>query len=359
MKNYMKIPIFLLCIIAVIACQPNQEQTTSFKVSATECALRTSPSVASAILDSLEMGEAIQYMSEMTDTVTGMYIDEVWHFDPWIKVKTAQGRVGWVNIGQLKAEDLTKSDLYSQLVLTRCGALFGDTLRAHMVKYQQQYKSAKTSQEVAAIYQDGSALRDTLLHVLSRKILIEEPSQAPDLLWIEDIMPGFVLHLVAEGTSYYLFWDYKQLDALSKKTTGPEDDAFVQLCYHAYSIDSIENFFPSWLIQTTDYEGYSLLGQGIHRRLFSEIDTLLHKSAVFQAPISGFQRALLNDITNTTVAYWEPAIKIIGEMEAIVKADYVLFKPKDRVAISARRKMFDNPEKFKILVNLRGGVPQE
>ena len=124
-------------------------------------------------------------------------------------------------------------------------------------------------------------------------------------------------------------------------------------------MDSRENFFPSWLIQTSDYEGYSLLGQGVHRRLFTEMDTLLHHSAMFKEPVSGFQRALLNDITNTTVAYWEPAIKIIGEMEAIVKADYALFKPKDRVAISARRKMFDNPEKFKMEVNLRGGAPQE
>ena len=155
---------------------------------------------------------------------------------------------------------------------------------------------------------------------------------------------------------YYLLQDYPKMNAQAQQTQGIEDDDYIELCMHVHSMDSVEYFYPSWFLQTWDYGGHSLLGQGVHLRLLEEMEQILQKSPLFLEEVTELKNRLVNDITWTENSYWEPLESIQKELDQILASSLTILTEEDQVALETRRKMFDNPKDNKIEVNHKSGT---
>jgi len=234
--------------------------------------------------------------------------------------------------------------------------MFGPELTSAAFQYQQSYEAVTKSEEMAAVYTQGRELRDTLVRLLENKIEIEDYEQLPDLFWLEEAMPGFVTALVAEGTLYYLFYDYRQLLAKAAKTSGAQDDEFIEFCTQVHEMDSVEHFFPAWFMQTWDYGGHSLLGRGIHLDLLKEMDRQVANKSTFASEINLIKERILADITEHYISYWETKAMIVAELAAILEADFSILDKADRVALQTRLKMFERAKANGIKINQKSGV---
>ena len=58
--------------------------------------VRSAPSVNSNILERLELFEEVQFLNEVTDFRDEITIGEEITNEPWVKVKTQKGKVGWI-----------------------------------------------------------------------------------------------------------------------------------------------------------------------------------------------------------------------------------------------------------------------
>lgn len=305
----------------------------------------------------LKEGSILYDLGEVSDFTTKVQLRGIWFDEPWLKVKTEQNLEGWVYGGAVHFDIDNPTVLSKKIMEKRLQTFFGKELTIRINRYKTNYDSVKTSNDFAANLREGLDLRDTLTAILESRINVTDNyNQLPDLFWIENAVPGFVTQLVAEGTIYYLFQDFKQLQQKALKTSGAEDDDFVALNLLVYSADSVEHFFPSWFIQTWDYGGCSLLGKGEHLKILKLIDQNLNKSDLFAAEINELKDKLINDITNKEVEYWENKDKILAELDAILAANFRrALTNEDIIALKTRRKQFEFPVENKIKTNLRTG----
>jgi len=106
----------------------------------------------------------------------------------------------------------------------------------------------------------------------------------------------------------------------------------------------------------TDVEGASLLGEGRHLQLLRKAASVLQQSEVFRTEMLQYKTDLLDDIMGVKgVTYWQPKDKIIQEISDIEDAGIAILDQADRIALSTRKKQFDNPSANGILVNQRAG----
>ena len=106
-------------------------------------------------------------------------------------------------------------------------------------------------------------------------------------------------------------------------------------------------------MQTWDYGGHSLLGQGRHFNLLNEANDLLSKSKLFEKPILELKIEILDDISAEHVTYWEPQEKILEEMKKIISADFDFLTNEDKIILKTRYEQFKKPKANKIEVNHR------
>lgn len=317
--------------------------------------LRDAPGENARVISTLEKGTALYDLGEVSDFTTKIKLRGIEFDEPWLKVRTKDGTEGWVYGGALNFEINDSSKLVNLLITKRLFALFGRELTAKIENYRKKFQSMQSASDFANVYREGTKLRDTIVGIMQDKIVINDPNQLPDLFWLEQAMPGFVTQIVAEGTAYYLFWNYKSLIDKTKSTSDSSDDAFVNLAIAVFPEDSIEYFYPAWFIQTWDYGGSSLLGRGVHDQLLKKMDETLQKSDLFASEIRHWKSLLFNDITEPSVSYWEKQEKIIAELDTILVRNYSILTEADKVALQTRRKQFENPMENSISVNQQSG----
>ncbi len=328
---------------------------TELTVNLDQLRLRDQPGEKGLEVAKLLNGTKLIDLGEVSDFSTKVKLRGVQYNEPWIKVKTVEGQEGWVYAGGVSFDLKNPTALSKQLQEKRLQAMFGNTLTKRMQNYASHYENVKSSQGFQQLYQEGMALRDTLVQLLEKKVSIEDPRYMPDLFWLENMMPGYESAIVAEGTVYYLFRNYKEMMAKTATTQGKEDDDFTQLCLAVHQTDSIEYFFKSWFMQTWDYGGSSLLGKGIHHRLLTQMDGLLKKSPLFKNEILALKEEIMKDITEHYVEYWESKKDILKEMDAIIQSDFDLLNNAEKLSLETRRKMFENYKANKIKLNQRAG----
>lgn len=274
--------------------------------------------------------------------------------DPWIKIRTTDGTEGWVYGGGVKYKDNSK--IAKILQKSRMEALFGKGIAPLFADYKSKFDRVNTSIDMAEVFRMGKSLRDTTENIMHEKIEVSDPQKLPDLSWLSDAFPGYVSHLVAEGTMFHSFIDFKEFAKKARRTTGTEDDKFMELGMKIFPIDSIEHFYPAWFMQTWDYGGHSELGAGVHNRLLDEMNRILAESPLFENEIETYKDQLIHDITDSHVTYWQPKDAILKELDEIIAADYGILNEEDKIALKTRRKLFENPSANGIQVNHRSGV---
>lgn len=258
-----------------------------------------------------------------------------------------------------KTEDQVPAFSYFDTIyLSQLDNLFGEEGKAAIIDYNIQVDTANFASSVELAYRQGQILRDTLGNILVKKMEALEPHQLPDLFWLNEVMPHFVPQLVAEGTTYYLFNDYKSWSAKAAQTPQQEDDLFMQLSLNMFPDDSIEYFFPVWFLQTWDYGGYSLLGRKHHETILNQINATWADSRfqTFRPEVLAIKDQVVNDITSPHISYWEKKSEIIAELDKIIQSNYDILDENDKMALQKRRKQFENAEKNGIKVNQQAGI---
>lgn len=236
--------------------------------------------------------------------------------------------------------------------------IFNSLLVNRIIDFQQQFKNRSSTISIAELYQIGAALRDTLMLPLNDYTKMQIEEGLPDLFWLQEVLPAYVPQVVAEGTAYYLFNDFRQWKAISSKTDDLLDDAFVDLNIQLYPQDSIEYFYPAYFLQTWDYGGSSLLGRDIHLNLLHAMekhwaDTTQQQ---FRKEVMVEKNRLLHDILESTDGgYWENQKNILRELDKIISIDFKILTKNDKIALRQRRQQFQNPKKNNILINAIDG----
>ena len=366
--------LLLLFPILLFACQsesPKESQTeastenapeeqsatpSTFIVNIDNFRLRDQPGLEGKEIAKLRKGTALTDLGQVSDFTTRIKLRGIQFNEPWLKVQTVEGLEGWVYGGGLNFS-LNKNGGTSKLLLDkRLQTLFGKGVADGINNYRANFEKADSDEAILSVYREGIRLRDTLGILLETSIPVENYEALPDLFWLDEALPAYVPQLVAEGTLYYLFNDYKEWQKKVQTTEGSADDAFIELCLHIHSMDSVEHFFPGWMIQTWDYGGHSLLGQGIHHQLMTEMDQLYQQQSPFTKEVMDFKHQLLMDIYGEGTSYWETRPKIVAELQAIIDGGYSILKKEDIIALKMRLKLLEDPKANDLEVNHRSGM---
>ena len=350
----------LITWLITTSCESEQKQqptesVTRLTTNVEHTKLRETPGEDGKVIRDLPHGTVLQDIGEVSDFTTRINLRGIWFEEPWLKVRAEDGTEGWVYGGALSFNLDDDSKIAKILMDKRLQTSFGKELSDSIRMYRAQYQNIGSAEDFAATFRKGSSLREVMTRLMQDRILIQNPNELPDLFWLREAMPGMVPQLVAEGTAYYLFWDFAALNQRAKTTPEPTDDDFVALNLILFPEDSIEYFFPAWFMQTWDYGGSSLLGRGIHYQTLEKIDKLLKKSDLFTPELTRLKTRLLNDITQPDVTYWEKKENITTELDSIINANFSVLSNADKVALQTRRQQFELPQESGIQLNMQSG----
>jgi hypothetical protein len=319
---------------------------------AREDALRDAPGEKSAEIRRLKAGEKVTDLGEVSSFETPIMFDDTLLTFPWIKVQTVDNQIGWAYAEYLKPN----AGLVDKWLLDkRLICYFGKQLAARYGRFIAS-QEPNNETEFAAQYREAVALRDTFIHLLANRPDPNSTLGLPYFSWMRDLMPGFIFQSVAEGTQPYFFADYLLWQQKALKTSGLQDDAFVETCLAAFAADSIESFYPAWTFQISDYEAASQLGTGVHLKMFRQIESALKTGALFQPELMRFKESVLEDILANKTGYWQSKDLILKELNQILEADFSCLNARDRVALQARLTVLEDPEAHGVNVNLRSGM---
>lgn len=272
---------------------------------------------------------------------------------PWLKVKNKEGIDGWIYGGGVKVAATENKAAIERINQMQMQSFFDKKIIDRINTYGKQWLLSKSSTAFADTYLLGEKTQGEINEILGDNIEIDDPSNLIDMSWLENSFQGFQNSLVAEGTMFNIFKDFRIMYAKAKETEGTEDDDFITFQFHVNELDSVEHFYKSWFMQTWDYGGHSLLGQGKHYSLLNEANELLTKSKLFEKPILAIKTEILNDISAEYITYWEPKEKILEEMKKIISADLEFLTTEDKILIKTRYEQFKKPAANKIEVNNR------
>jgi len=297
----------------------------------------------------VEKGTTLLYLNEMSDFTDEITLRGIPYNDPWLKVKTSEGEEGWVYAGAVKFDLTTVSEEFkTQIVTKRLEKIFGNKLVFEIEQYQKDFATVKTEKDFILMYRNAQKLQKKLNVKLENAYSMYDVDNFPDLFWIDDAIPALNAELVAEATMYSLLFNFKELEVAASETENELDNEFVKLQI-AKNGGEFEDFFAVWFLQTWDYGGYSLLGQGKHVAMLNRMQKLADKTSLFDAEIKVMKNQLLDDIT-TYDKYGEQKEKIIEEINTIIDKQYELISVDETIGLNTRLKMFENPEKHNIKV---------
>ena len=318
--------------------------------------IRETPGPDGEIIATLSEGDTLFDMGEVSAFTTQVTLRGIRFNEPWIKVRTQDSLVGWVYGGGVNFQLNDKVALTNRLMKIRLQTFFGDSLAEDILDYRSAFLKANTSESLAEMYRKGSALRDTLVQVFDKRItLIQSPDQIPNLGWMKEAMPGLIPQRVAEGTAFYLFFDFPQWLEKSRKTAGSEDNQFFEVCLTAFALDSIEYFTPDWCIAVSDETVYSELGKGVHLKMMEKMNQALASGRLFEPEYKRFKSQLLDDINGVSLSYWNDRDAILRELDAIIAADFGMLTSTEKAGLKARRIQFEQPGANGIQLNFRTG----
>ena len=330
-------------------------KSLSLQTAVEDLRLRDTPGEKGAILAVLKKGTTLEDQGEVSDFTTRVQLRGITFDEPWIKVKTPDGQIGWVYGGGLNFDAESTAKTASVLLEKRTLALFGNALTTRIYAHRRNFNAIRTVEDFSLAIQESMGLRDTLVEQLQKRVQPGTSGSMPDFFWLSTVFPGFQVQLVAEGTAWHLFFDYRQWLPLAKRTGGIEDDLFMDLQLAAFPEDSIEYFFPSWQIQTWDYGGSSLLGKGTHYAMLQKLNAQLKPTNPFNPLLLKMKQKIVADITDANTTFWYPAQEVIKELDRILLADFKALDKADRIALSTRREQLNAPQQHGISTNLRAG----
>lgn len=349
----MRLPIICLLFLTLACRDEPKSPRIDLLVRFDQTSLREAPGEKTAELRALPAGERLRPTGPVSNFVTPLRLGDTLLQAPWVQVETAEKQTGWVFAAALRP---TEGDTASWYLQQQMSCFFGPGLTSRRNQwYEQRQAGSDTEAGFARDYREAMALRDTLMRRLAARAEPNEAGFQPDFYWLNQALPDFIFQLVAEGTQPFLFANYKAWQDKALKTNGEQDDRFVAACLIAFAADSVESFYPAWMLQTWDYGGSSQLGAGQHIKMLRAIDAALATGDLLKPELLAFKDEVLNDILDKDASFWQPAEKAAEELDQILTGKLHCLTGRDQLALTERRKAFDDPAANGLHTNLRAG----
>ncbi len=185
--------------------------------------------------------------------------------------------------------------------------------------------------------------------LLARSVSRDAASAPADLSWLREPMRYFFIQPAPRPC---LYPDYRLVARAATKTRGEHDDRFAGIGLAAYPLDSVESVLPAWVFPLGLEESCSNLGAGQHLNMLRKIEEVLLAGGLFRPEHLRWKDQILADILDNSRSYWQPKEKILAELDQIVEARLGCLSDRDRLALNARRGMF---EASSVRMDLRSG----
>lgn len=345
----MRYLLILLPALFLVTCREAENQLI---VVPEQLALRDTAGQKSKEILILQKGEKVEDLGAVSSFETVVQLQGGTLQSPWIKVKTNSGQQGWVLASLLLPAE---AEYALWLEDKRLICYFGHSLAQRRANWLAAANALTTEADVAAHYREAMLLRDTFMAVLLRRAEPNETTVPLDYSWMLPVLPGFIAQKVAGYINPYLFADYHYWMQVGRQSTGEQDDLFFETCTNIFPLDSIESFFPAWKFQLDDVSSASQLGAGAHLNILSHMEKNLASGDLFKPEILRWKENILADIAGKDMVYWQPAEKILAELQKINEAAFSCLEARDQMVVQTRLGMFEDPAANGIRVNLRSG----
>lgn len=198
--------------------------------------------------------------------------------------------------------------------------ILGPQIYTRLVKYRQNWQEVKTQSLWLQNLQTARKLSPDLsapLSQLHEKAWNNPKAKQLDFTWVEPLIPGMKVRLVAEGTVLSMALYYPDFAKLAQKTPETGDDQLIQLMLKAYG-DYATNW-PLWFYRTWDYGGCTKLGSGLHLKIWNDVQALKAKYPTFEPDLAALRQDLERDLINAQ-SFCLPQSKVLGEFKQILQA---------------------------------------
>lgn len=301
----------------------------------------------------LPPGTIVYSLGEASSFTTRLQIAGQVYEEPWLLVEMGNGAQGWVYAAAFASTETQMGKNDAIPLHLRLDALLGSALNAQLAAYLEGFESMRSAEDLAQNLEHGHRLRDSITAVLAQKGV-----SCQSLRWLKEAIPTMAPHLGREAKNCHLFLDYRSYLAKAASMPGKKARQLMEIYLATFPEDSIEYFFPSWVIQDGLGQQHSLLGKGIHYQMFEKLEPLSTEAGFPQGELQRLRKALLNDILDHSVTFWESQEKAAAELGQIVEKDFKLLDKREKIALQARLQHFENPEQYRIQFGHRSGIYQ-
>lgn len=351
-------PILLFVFCSFGACKSDPpvkkkiaiEPSKALEVSVGPQALLDKPTPNGTVVTQLAKGSTVEDLNEVSTFNTLMNLQGKELFEPWLKVRTENEQIGWVYAGALTYKHLSSEENDRQKLENRALGLLGEAVYKRIVDYKLSFNSIQNLEEFIQTWNQGIRIRENLQEQLATQL--SELPNIPDCFWLEDLLPGFIIHFDVNQRQYFIFADFSKWGEQAIKTSKELDNAFVDLAFQVYAVDSIEYVDQAWLLPVEEQHTYSLLGNGIHVQILQDIIAFEETPNALQSIVSVWKEALIQDICDPGQAYWMDHASILEEVDRVLA---LTLSTNERKAIQERRTQFLDAEKNGIPLNYRSG----
>ncbi|MBL7826783.1 MAG: SH3 domain-containing protein [Saprospiraceae bacterium] len=335
--------VLTICLFLFQHCTPDPNQ---LQVAVEQLDIKASPGVKSEVIGKVNKGETLTDLGDVSPFESEISFDGRLRRAPWLKVKTAEGKQGWVFAGSIEANQLDTAWLRNK----RLQCYFGKPFTDRVNTWQTSLASAAQQEQVAGIYREAVQIRNNMVQQLEHRA---DQDKRLDHFWLNEVMPGFIYQRSFQTGPSQLLADYRYWIGLARKSTGALDDQFFECCIKAFPRDSIESMFPVWRFQRSETLGASQLGKGIHTELLKHLDTALTTNALFNPELTTLKEAILEDILHKNTEFWQNQTLILQELDNLLATPPTCVGAAELVALQRRRVAMEKPELNGIRVDLR------
>ena len=331
-----------------LADQPTKQlDTTAIIIKGISLPLKEAPDVNAKTIKRLEEGEHIYLTGEQSTNKTTLKWKGVTYKEPWLLVRTEKHQEGWVHglIVYLSEDSTVYHKQYWQ-------KLFGDSISQEMDRFSVAYASAQTTTSVLKAFGQAQLLKQRM-----EQQIVAQNSRQKIAVYLEELQEALPAMLpYADKKEFALFLNFKQWHAKAMTTDDTCDDHLFASYFKLYPIDSIEYFYQAWSLEVAPGEAYNLLGDSIHYELLKDLDQWPDCEGLLAIEKGRIKKAILNDLIEPNVLYWNKRDKVLAEMAKIVKTPFDCLTKQDQQHIQQKLDALLQDEKGTVhLFNYRSG----
>jgi hypothetical protein len=309
--------------------------------------LKEAPDANAKTIKRLEEGEKVFLTGQQSINTTALIWNGTTYEEPWLLVRTEQEQEGWVHglVVYLSGDSTMHHDPYWHM-------LFGTALSQEIDSLRDEYASAQSAASVLAAFNRAQQLKEALVEKVVTQGLQQKVAAHLDEL--QEVLPAMAPYI--REKEFALFLDLKQWHAKARTTDDACDDHLFAFYFKLYPIDSIEYFYPAWSLEVAAGEAYNLLGDSIHYTLLKDLDEWPDCNGLLAQEKRRIKQAVINDLMNTNVLYWNKREKVLAEMAKIVETPLACITMQEQQLIQQRLdELLQDEEGTTHLFNYRSG----